>query len=181
MTPEEAEKQLLALSTNLTPELAKASLVIAADMLDRVQQRVQEEGKKSDGTLFKPYSTNPLPLYFFEKQATQAQLNRLKKNKNYKKYGLSYEGFRRETGKQTRHKDLTFTGQMWRNTGVVQQTSGEGVTVITIGGLSEESRQKHEWMTQQQGVYLQLTETELNLQTTNLNKAVNEIVLKYLR
>jgi len=180
MTPEEVQQQMTSLLTNFNTEAAKALLSVAMNGVVYTKERVQEKGVKTDGTSFKGYSVNPLPLYFHEKQATSSQMTRLKQNKKYKKDGLSYLDFRRETGKQVGFKDLTFSGDMWRQTGIVQETSQSGNIQIVVGGLTEEAKQKHAWMTRQQGDYLNLTDQELNLQKQDLQEEIDSIVKKYL-
>lgn len=180
MTHEQLEKQMTSLLTNFNTEAAKALLSVAMNGVVYTRERVQEKGVKTDGSSFKGYSVNPLPLYFHEKQATPAQMTRLKQNKKYKKDGLSYLDFRRETGKQVGYKDLTFSGDMWRQTGIVQETNQSGKLEILVGGLTEEAKQKHEWMTTQQGAYLNLTDQELNLQKQDLQEEIDSIVKKYL-
>lgn len=180
MTPEQVIASLTNVTKSIDMELAELALSTALDMKERIQDRVQEEGKKSDGSELSPYSQNPLPLYFYEKQATPVQMERLKKNKRYKEEGLSYFGFRQETGKQTGHKDLTYTGRMWSETGVKQTTNQNGKVTVSVGGLTPQSQEKHEWMTSQQGVYLQPTEKEIAEQTTILNNGIEKIVTKYL-
>lgn len=180
MTPEEVEKQLTQLTSNFDTEAAEALLSIAMNGVVYVRERVQEKGLKSDNTAFKGYSTVPLPLNWFEKQATPNQMSRIRANKKYKKDGLSYLDFRRETGKQVAHKDLTFSGDMWRETGIVQQNQANGKLEIVVGGLTQDAKLKHEWMTNQQGQYLLPTDQELNLQKNDLKEEIDAIVKKYL-
>lgn len=180
MTPEEVQNQLTNLVRNFDTEAAEVLLSVAMNSVVYVRERVQEKGLKSDRTAFKGYSVNPLPLHWFEKQATPTQMSRLKKNPKYKKDGLSYFDFRQETGKQVGYKDLTFSGEMWRETGIVQRNNISGKFEIVVGGLTEEAKQKHGWMTNQQGQYLNPTDDELNLQVTDLKEGIDDIVKKYL-
>lgn len=180
MTPEDAEQKMLALTQNFATESAEALLVTARDTLDIVKQRVQEEGIGSDGKSLKPYSVRPLPVYYFEGRAKKSTMDRIKKDKKYKK-GISYFDLRIEDGKQVQHKDLTFSGDMFRQTDISQVENEQGMSTIIISGLTPDAKKKLEYLTLQQGKFLDLTDSELAKQTAALTKRIETIINNYLK
>lgn len=180
MTPQEAEDKMANLIQNFSQEAAEALLITARDTLDIVKQRVQEEGIGSDGKPLEPYSVKPLPVYYFENRVKKSTFNRIKKDKKYKK-GISYFDLRVEDGKQVQHKDLTFTGDMFRQTDISQIENSEGVSTIIISGTTPDAKKKLEYLTLQQGKFLDLTDTELNKQTEALNKRIQTIIETHLK
>ena len=83
-----------------------------------VKGRIQQKGIKSDGTQMRPYSTRPF-----------ARPSGLRGTGKVKKYPGGYAEFRTSKGRQTNHRDLTLSGDMfdtWRPFPVDQQSYGIG-------------------------------------------------------
>lgn len=97
--------------------LREAAITSAGDVKDRVQQT----GTKSDGTSLPDYSTNPF-----------ARPRGIRGKGKWKKYPGGYKEFRESHKRQTKHMDLTLSGDMfdtWRPK-PVDQTS-YGVTFVS--------------------------------------------------
>jgi hypothetical protein len=143
----------------LETEAPKINLRMAANAKADIQERVQEKGQKANGASFENYSTNPLPLFFFEGKGRKSAAAKITA-KNYPD-GLSYAGFRQLNGLQTAFVDLTFSGDMFRDI-KARQTGPLGRHVYTarIGAERKDNQDKIRWNTRRKGVFLALTTEE---------------------
>lgn len=143
----------------LEREAPKINLRMAANAKADIQTRVQEKGQKSNGASFENYSTNPLPLFYFEGKGRKSAGAKITA-KNYPD-GLSYSEFRRLNGLQTAFVDLTFTGDMFRDI-KARQTGPVGRHVYTakIGAERKDNQDKIRWNTRKKGEFLALTTEE---------------------
>lgn len=93
--------------------LREAAIFSAGEVKDRVQQK----GVKSDGTSLPPYSTKPF-----------ARPSGIRGTGKYKKYPGGYKEFRESHKRQTKHMDLTLSGDMidksWRPKPIDNQSYG---------------------------------------------------------
>lgn len=141
----------------LETDAPKINLRMAANAKADIQTRVQEKGQKSNGASFENYSTNPLPLFFFDGKSNRKTASAKITSKNYPD-GLSYSEFRRLNGLQTAFVDLTFSGEMFRDI-KARQTGPVGRHVYTakIGAERKDNQDKIRWNTRRKGVFLALT------------------------
>ncbi len=121
-----------------------------------VQDRIQETGKDAKGGQLGQYSDTKIPAFFFIGKGTKATDAKLKVLSDEGKK-ISYEDFRKLDGKQGSYVDLTFTGQMWRDTGLVQQQVSKSNTVIVIGQKTERSEKVAGYNEKRYGNFLQLS------------------------
>lgn len=66
--------------------------------------RIENKGLKSDGTAMSPYSTKPF-----------ARPSGLRGDGKVKKYPGGYKEFRESKKRQTAHRDLNLSGDMWKS------------------------------------------------------------------
>lgn len=144
----------------LETDAPKINLRMSANAKAEIQERVQEKGQKSSGGSFENYSTNPLPLFFFEGKSNRKSAAARITSKNYPD-GLSYAGFRQLNGLQTAFVDLTFSGDMFRDI-KARQTGPVGRHVYTakIGAERKDNQDKIRWNTRRKGVFLALSTEE---------------------
>lgn len=140
-----------------------------------VQDRVQETGKDAKGKQLGEYSDTKVPAFFFfgvGKKSTDAKLKKLQMEGK----GISYSDFRRLDGKQNKHVDLTFTGRLWRETGLKAQTSDKKRSTIIIGQTSERSEKIAGYLEKRYGNFLALNSEEIAEISENLTLDVEEII-----
>lgn len=131
------------------------------DAAGEVKKRIQNKGLKSDGTSMDPYSTKPL-----------YRPSGIRGTGKKKKYPGGYKEFRESKKKQTAHRDLTLSGDMfdtWRPKPVDQQSWGVQFTSPDMAfraNLQENS---------QGPVFAQTTKEE-----QDTLKAINDEAIRYL-
>jgi hypothetical protein len=104
---------------------AKVLRLAVIDAAGEVKKRIQNKGLKSDGTAMDPYSTKPF-----------ARPSGIRGTGKVKKYPGGYKEFRESKKKQTAHRDLTLSDDMfkaWRPLPVDQQSWGVGFTSPKMG------------------------------------------------
>ena len=67
-------------------------------------------------------------------------------------YSLGYEIFRTLNNQPIDAKNYTFTGQMWRDTGITDVQDTGGTTTVTIGGQTDRAASLMEYNTTRDGV-----------------------------
>jgi hypothetical protein len=130
-----------------------------------VKDRIQQKGIKSDGSQMAPYSTKPF-----------ARPSGIRGTGKVKKYPGGYAEFRTKKGRQTDHRDLTLSGDMfdtWRPFAVDQQSWGAGFTSPKMGERAnlQESGSKGA----QGPIFSQTIKEEYDTL-----KAINDEAIKYL-
>lgn len=157
---------------------------LAMDAKALIQHRIQEQGLNAEGQAFSSYSKTKLPLYFFDgKGNKKAQKALTKAQKLENAEGLSYEEWRRLNGRQTSHKDFTFTrggAGMFGSTGVVSEVSSDGRIRVTVGGKDLFTQQKLDWNSEDEGTdLLDLTKKERALLAEKLNHFFQSLIQKH--
>lgn len=140
-----------------------------------VQDRIQETGKDADGGQLGDYSTRKLPALFFLGTGAKATDNKLRKLAQEGKR-ISYKDFRKLDGKQNKHVDLTFKGQMWREIGLKKEGKEGKKVFVTIGPRTDRSEKVADFNTERYGNFLELSDDELEIITLDMADAVQDIV-----
>lgn len=107
-------------------------IVVSNDMVSGIKERVQKTGMLHDGTI-RQYSRHGFLFradQFLQKSAIPKSKGGGVPVEVFLKGG--YEEFRRIQGLQTEHKDYNYTGDMWRNTGVLKEKTDS--KFVYIGG-----------------------------------------------
>lgn len=144
---------------------AKVLRLAVIDAAGEVKKRIQNKGLKSDGTSMTPYSTKPL-----------YRPSGLRGDGPKKKYPGGYKEFREKKKRQTNHRDLTLSDDMfkaWRPLPVDQQSWGVGFTSPKMGERAnlQESGSKGA----QGPIFSQTTKEE-----QDTLKAINDEAIRYL-
>jgi len=158
------------------PEILLGQEITAKSL---IQDRIQETGKDSKGAQLGNYSDTKLPPFFFigkGTKATDAKLQTLAKEGKK----ISYKEFRKLDGKQGDYVDLTFSGKMWRETGVVKQGKQGQSAVIVIGQKTERSQKIAGYNEERYGNYLSLSDEELEILAEDVAAEVEDIINKNL-
>lgn len=126
--------RLKAARGQLKNDLEKVAIKAVNDMLALTINRVTQTGTASDGAPFTPYSTKPFGAWGYLGRSRTDGAEAKVKAKVKKKESISYSEFRGLNNLKTDKKIFEFTGEMWRNTGIVGfSTEGGKVTVIVAG------------------------------------------------
>ena len=80
---------------------------------------------------------------------------------SFGEYSLQYELFRVANNQPVDAKNYTFTGDMWRDTGITEVDNTGFTTTVTIGGQTAEAAAKMAGNTLRDGPILQASEEEI--------------------
>jgi len=106
--------------------------------------RIQQKGENAEGGKFTPYSTTPVPAFFYEAIAIRKGVqSKLKEYKEESK-NLSYADFRKLAGRQTDNKDFTMTGDMWNSFNVIAVQEGLNINA-EFGFLDTKQKEIYEF------------------------------------
>ena len=148
-------------------QVARAGL----DLVGLISTRVIQQGKTADGGRFTPYSRDQIPAFFYFNRSRNNSGEQGVRRAAKEKRGVSYAEFRQLNGLKVDFKNFEFTGDMWRNFRVKKvERTGTGYR-LTIGGASEDARQKIEWLSDQEGrLIIEPSRQELAFVQGNLTK-----------
>lgn len=126
--------------------------VQGGSMCGKIADRVIETGRDGEGQAFSPYSTQPVPAFFyFERSLNQRGESAVRKAAK-QRTGLSYRDFRDANNRPTDHKNFSFSQEMWRGFGLKSvQPDGSGAWSLVIGGKTPTSAQRIEWNSEREG------------------------------
>lgn len=154
-----------------------------------IQDRIQETGKDHKGKQLGQYSDRKIPATFMFKdgkvrptfigkgrKSTDAKLEKLAREGK----GVSYGDFRQLDGKQNKYVDLTFSGKMFRNTGLVDKGVQGKKVVAVLGQTDERSEKVANYNVARYGNFMQLSEPELERLAGDVAVRVDEIINKNL-
>lgn len=189
MSIQEAIARIDQMISGLDAELEKASEEMALSLMGMIINRIQQEGLPG-----RKYSKNKLPAYFFYDRALNAggralydkhvkkrerELLReigetVRKNKALDELedGISYEEWRVANGLQVAHVDLTFSGRMLQNLGIIGTKRAGNFFVTVLGGTNEETKLRIEYNTLRFGKWFKATPQEVDILKTQFNNRI---------
>lgn len=193
MNIKEAIAKIDLIISSLDAELQKASEEFAMSALGLVVNRIQQEGIPG-----RKYSTNKLPAFWFEDKALNGggralvEKHMKKKERAFYKMvgekvrnnkaidemenGISYDEWRQANGLQVNHVDLTFSGRMMQNLGVLGTKRNGNIWVTVIGGTNAEVIMKLEYTTKMFGKWLKPTDQEKDLLQMQFQKRIDDFL-----
>lgn len=167
-------------------ELPKISEEMAMNTMALVVNRIQQEGVEG-----KTYSKNKLPVFFFvgrelnaggkalverhkkkkDRDSAKKKGEKVRKNQGLDDLepGISYEEWREANGLQTAHVDLTFSGRMFQNLGIIGTVKTGDSYVTIIGGIDKEVKDKLQWNAKRFGDFM-ATNNEENAELSIIYK-----------
>lgn len=147
--------KLLVEEINATRE--EESVLIGTELRTLVRNRVQNDKTNADGSAFGQYSQAVVPRwYFYGKSLSDGAEETIRQGDWFQ----SYTDFREANNLNTGDINFTFSGDMWRNTGVTQvQNDGDSVTVL-IGGQTTRAADILGWQEPRYGNILEANEEE---------------------
>lgn len=184
-------------SKALLVEMPRIDANVALDAFALISNRIENSGTNEKGELLGAYSENQLPLFFFNpKDKAQAISDKIgkksisgtgsqKKKKEFKGTTLSYYDWREGNNLQTKFVNLNFTGDMFRDTGVVKQVIDEKITITTVGGKNTKNRNGNStddilgFNAQRYGDFLAASQEEEKLLANTYDVQIQSLIDKY--
>lgn len=153
------------LSHRFDEELKEISQVAAMDAIALIVRRIHDEG------IGKTYSNKKVPAYLIlldesrlDTQKTKDFVRSVAARENPADRYTNWYEIRVAHGNGTsRDVNLTFTGEMFRQTGIIDVSKQGDYWVTTIGGLNKEVQDKMRWNAQRYGDFFVLTPEEYEL------------------
>ncbi len=134
------------------------TIQIASEIMKQVRTRVSDKKIDADGSAFGQYSQAKLPQWFFYgKSIVDGAEDELKAGPWF----VSYAEFRELNNRPSGDINFSFTGDMWKNTGVVQVQNGDESTTVTIGGQDARSQDILAWQQPRYGNIIEANEEEV--------------------
>ena len=167
--------KLMADEMNATRE--EEAILIGKETVALIRNRVQNEKVDADGSPFGQYSQAKVPQWFFYGKSLSLGAD---KELHTGEWFVSYEEFRYMNNLNTGDINFTFSGDMWKNTGVTEVESSDGSTTVYLGGQTDRAAQIYEWQEPRYGRILEPNEEEIEFVNEAHLERINGIIQKYL-
>ena len=153
------------------------SVQVGSELMAQVRLRVQNDKEDSQGNSFGAYSTTLVPKFFFyNKSMSGAAEKKVRSRPSL----MSYEDLRADNNLETDSKDFTFSGEMWRNTGVTEVKNTTQSTSVSIGGTSSRSERLIGLNSERDGNIIEPNEQEIQNAVEAHTERVLKVINKYL-
>ena len=167
--------KLAAEEINATRE--NESILVGKETTALIRNRVQTEKINADGQPFGQYSRALVPRwYFYGRSISGGAENKIKTGDWFQ----SYADFKEANNQDPNDINFTFTGDMWRNTGVNSVKSTAATTTVTIGGQTTRAQNIQEWQQPRYGNILATNEQERQFIKEAHEERIIKIINKYL-
>jgi hypothetical protein len=170
------EVQIKNLTNAMNPDKVLRQAVVT--LVPEMKNRIQQDGKKSDGTQIGVYSDKTItggPIASrFGQIATKKQISARMKAFGDTTEFYGYKDFRASLGRQTAFIDLTLTGDMMRDL----KAGPTGPTSYGAGFLSNEQRKIANFNEEKFGLIFDPTDQELKQSLVTINKAIQKELSK---
>lgn len=182
MTLSEFEQKIERSIQRLDSEIEIEATKAGTDLVALISNRVIQRGETADGGTFTPYSTTPVPAFFYFNKSRNSSANNTVKQKAKKHESLSYKDFRAINNLNTSSKNFEFTGEMWKGFGVLSVEKSSAGVIVTIGGTATVTvkgveKDKMELNSKQEGrSIIKPSKRELEIVTANLNRWLNSVI-----
>lgn len=180
----------------LMKEVPRINEGLALNAYALIKDRIQNEGLTGES-----YSTNEIPLFFRKGGKTIAPFSNaknkagenffLKKVKTNAKLpkneqeGISYKEWREANNLQSNHVDLKFTGETWKDIGVVKTIVSHDKITTTVGAKNTKVRKYGtttsevlEGLGDRYGNFLQPTKEQEEMLTKALEQKITNLINK---
>jgi len=131
-------QSIIKLLDNISEASHRGALIGAADLIDETLVRVHSRGEATDGSKLSSYSEKP---YFtsIDRFANRGGIpaDLVSKNKKWVQLPEGYKSFRAFSGRQTKQKDLRYTGLLEKAYKIIPNPEGNGFKTGYIGSGQE--------------------------------------------
>jgi hypothetical protein len=144
-----------------------------------IRNRVQNDKLNAEGQPFGQYSRALVPQWFFYGRSLSGGAeDRIKAGDWFQSYADFKEANNMDGGDIN---NFTFSGDMWRNTGVTNVKNEGNSTTVTIGGQTTRAQNIQEWQEPRYGNILEANEEEKQLIYDAHTERINKILNTYLK
>lgn len=186
-TPKEFRQDVEKFRKALIIEMPIINQSVALNAFALVNDRVINQGTDETGSSFGDgYSETPLPAFFYEGKSLNSGGEDAVAKAKKEGDGLSYKDFRSANNLQTGFVDLNFSGQMWRDIGVVRQTNENGIITTVVGAKNTRDRDGKttddimEFNGERFGDFLEVSEEEEQLLAQTYDTKLQELIDEFL-
>lgn len=131
-------------------DFQRACVTAANDLVSGVTLRVVNQGLNANGKPFSPYSPNVYYASSFKSKgrndSSDSRISALGTTK------ISYGQFRGINNLNTSPKNFAFTGDLWKNYGVLNYYEGNGTVTVNIGTKTPSATAKMEGNSKREGI-----------------------------
>lgn len=169
---------LVDIINDLTANRTGESVQIANESVELVRLRVQNSKETADGGSFGQYSEAKVPKWFFRgKSLSNGADERIRKGPSF----ISYSDFRDANNLPTDSINFTFSGDMWRNTGVTGIEESEFETSVNVGGQTTRAKELLGFHAERFGSLLEMSEKEVQFIVNAHSERISNTLSKFLQ
>lgn len=139
MNNSQFEQKLNAFSLALTTQLPVINESVAMNARALIFDRIVNEGKTPNGSLGS-YSNHELPAFFFTGKSLNSGGDAAVEKAKKEHRGLSYLDFREANNRPTNHVTTSFSGETWKDVGVIKQVVDGAKITTTVGAKNTKNR-----------------------------------------
>ena len=153
------------------------SVLIATEAIALVRRRVQNEKVDKDGSAFGQYSQALVPRwYLYDRSNSQGADDRIRNGPWFQ----SYADLREANGLSSTDIDFTFSGEMFRNTGVTSVSSQGATVTVEVGGQTDSAQDKLDYQQERYGNIIALSKEEEIIVGEAYAERINNLITKFL-
>jgi len=153
------------------------SILIGKETIALVRLRVQNSKENEFGQPFGQYSEALVPQWmYYGKSLSDGAEDKIRQGDWFQ----SYADFREANNLDSEDIDFTFSGDMWRNTGVKMVQSSGAQTVVIVGGQTTRAQDIIDWQEERYGNIIAINEEEERFVIEAHEERVFGIIEKFL-
>lgn len=177
MTLQDFSNAIKGIISDLEATRTTESVQIANEGIALVRRRVQNDKENADGSYFGSYSETKVPKWFFKGKSLSGGAETKVQNGAY---FISYAEFRDANNLESQEIDFTFSGDMWRNTGVTEVVENESETEVMLGGQTSRAKELHGYHAEKFGSLIVMNEDEIKMIVDSHNERIFNVIRKNL-
>ena len=167
---------LKGLATELINNREQDSIVIASDTMALVRLRVQTDKEDADGLEFGQYSEAVVPQWMlYGKSLSDGAESKIKDGEWFQ----SYSDLREANNLETDAIDFTFSGDMWRNTGITNVQNTGFSTTVNLGGQTDRASDIIGYQEERYGNIIAISDEEEQLVVEAHEERISNLINKY--
>lgn len=170
-------QSLLGVQKGLAEALPTILQGAALTTFAKIRNRIQETGVGNNGQAYPVYSQNELPGFFFEGKGNAKGKAAVKKAEKEGR-GISYEEFKSANNgpASVKFRNLTLSGDMWRNIGITGTDQEKQGLVVSISGETQFAKNKMKYNSKQVGDFMSASKKEEAEATKDFQSEVDTVL-----